>query len=285
MSNAKKYFEKAKKEKFAIGAFNAANLETFTAIACAGKNLSSPIMIECSPGEIEFLGIQRAVFLAKSFEDEYQIPVILNLDHGTDPDQIKKAVDAGFDYVHFDAGKIKFEDALKIAKELAVYAHKKGVLIESEIDHIEGSSADHTKERPDTSEKLFTDPVKAKKFVDETEVDTFASFVGNLHGIYSENKHLNLKLLQEIHSLIPNTYLSLHGGSGIIEKDIKEAINCGVVKVNVNSEMRIAFKLTLQEELNTSNEIASYKYMQKPIEEVKKVVESKIKLFGGSGKI
>lgn len=121
--------------------------------------------------------------------------------------------------------------------------------------------------------------------MDETEVDTFASFVGNLHGIYSENKHLNLKLLQEIHSLIPNTYLSLHGGSGIIEKDIKEAINCGVVKVNVNSEMRIAFKLTLQEELNTSNEIASYKYMQKPIEEVKKVVESKIKLFGGSGKI
>lgn len=284
-SKAETYFEKAKKENFALGAFNAANLETISAITSAAKNLSSPILIECSPGEVNFMGIQRTVFLVRSFEEELQIPIILNLDHGTDPDQIKKAVDAGFDYVHFDGGKMDFDEAIKIAKELVKYAHKKNVLIESEIDHIEGSSADHTKEKPDVSSSLYTDPKKAKKFVEETGVDTFASFVGNLHGIYSENKHLNLNLLKEIHELIPNTYLSLHGGSGILEPDIKEALKYGIVKINVNSEMRIAFKLTLQEILNNTNEIAVYKFMEKPIEAVRKVVETKIKLFGSSGKI
>ena len=285
MNKAKKYLEKAKSENFAIGAFNAANLETIKAIVYAAKKLSSPILIECSPGEINFIGIQRAVKIVRSFEEELEIPIILNLDHGTDPEEIKKAVDAGFDYVHFDGGKLPFEEATKIGKELAQYAHKKGILIEGEIDHIEGSSSDHTKEKPSVDSNLYTDPKKAKRFVEETGIDTFASFVGNLHGIYSENKHLNMDLLKEIQNAIPNTYLSLHGGSGIIEKDITEAIKIGIVKINVNSEMRIAFKLTLQEVLDNSDEIAVYKIMEKPIEEVTKVVESKIKLFGSSNKI
>jgi ketose-bisphosphate aldolase len=285
MTKAKKYFEKAKKETFALGAFNAANLETIKAITSAAKKLLSPILIEFSPGEIKFLGIQRAVKIIRSFEEELQIPIILNLDHGTDPGEIKKAVDAGFDYVHFDGGELPLDEAIKQGKELVKYAHRKGVLIEGEIDHIEGSSADYTKEKPNVDPNLYTDPRKAKRFVEETGVDTFASFVGNLHGIYSENKHLNLDLLREIHNIIPRTYLSLHGGSGVTENDIAEAIKNGIVKINVNSEMRIAFKMTLQKVLNNSTEIAVYKFMEKPIEEVAKVVESKIKLFGSSGKI
>ena len=282
---AKKYFEKANKERFALGAFNASNLETIQAIVNAAKNLSSPILIECSPGEINYLGLQRAVHLTRSFEEETQIPIILNLDHGEQPEKIKAAVDAGFDYVHYDGGKTPFEEAIKIGRELSKYAHKKGVLIEGEIDHIEGSSSDHTDESPNVSKDLYTDPKKAKRFVEETEIDTFASFVGNLHGIYSENKHLDLNLLEEIRNIIPHTYLSLHGGSGIIEQDIKKAISYGIVKINVNSEMRIAFKMTLQEVLNNTKEIALYKFMQKPIQETQKVVEQKIMLFGSGGKI
>jgi len=282
---ARQYLEKAQKEKFAIGAFNAANLETIKAVTFAAKKLLSPILIECSPGEAMYLGLNQAVSLIRNFEDEFQIPIILNLDHGTDPVMIKNAVDAGFDYVHFDGGKLPFEEAVKTAQDLAKYAHQKGALIESEIDHIEGSSSDHSNEIPQVDAKLYTDPKKAKEFVEKTKVDVFASFVGNLHGVYAESKHLNLDLLQEIHQAIPNTFLSLHGGSGIVEEDIKKAIQCGVVKINVNSEMRIAFKLTLQEVLNTTKEIAVYKYMQKPIEEVQKVVEQKIKFFGSAGKI
>ena len=126
MTKAKIYFEKARKEFFALGAFNAANLETIKAITSAAKKLSSPVIVECSPGEINFLGIQRAAKIVRTFEEELQIPIILNLDHGTDPEEIKKAVDAGFDYVHFDGGKLPFEEAIKIGKELAKYVHKKG---------------------------------------------------------------------------------------------------------------------------------------------------------------
>ena len=209
----------------------------------------------------------------------------MNLDHGTDPEKIKQAIDSGFDYVHFDGGKLPFDEAVKVSKELADYAHKNGVVIEGEIDHIEGSSADHTGEKPSVDKDLYTDPNKAKAFIEKTGIDVFASFVGNLHGIYSENKHLNLDLLKQIHEENPNTFLSLHGGSGIIEDDIKGAIKCGVVKINVNSELRIAFKMTLEQELKNTKEIAAYKYMQKPIEEMQRVVEYKIKIFGSQNKI
>jgi len=283
--NAKKYLERARKEKFALGAFNAATMEAIKAITNAAKKLQSPILIECSPGEIDYLGMRQAISLVRTFEEQIQIPIILNLDHGTDPEKIKAAVDSGFDYVHFDGGKLPFEEAMKIGKELADYAHKKDVVIEGEIDHIEGSSSDFTNKTPDVDPSLYTNPVKAKEFVEKTGIDMFASFVGNLHGIYSENKHLDLSLLEKIHEMIPNTFLSLHGGSGIIENDIKEAIKLGVVKINVNSELRIAFKMTLQEVLNNTTEIAPYKFMQRPIEEMQKVVEQKIKFFGSENKI
>jgi len=282
---AAQYLEKAKKEGFGIGAFNAANLESMKAVVNAAFKLKSPVIIEFSPGEIEHMGVNQAVALCKAFEKQYSVPIILNLDHGTDPEKIMEAVDAGFDYVHFDGGKIPFEEALKTGKILADYAHKKGVVIEGEIDHIEGSSADHTDSKPDVDSKLYTNPNQAKEFIDKTGIDVFASFVGNLHGIYAESKNLNLDLLQEIQNTLPNTYLSLHGGSGIVEEDIKKAIQIGIVKINVNSELRIAFKMVLQEVLNNSNEIAAYKFMQKPIEEMQKVVEQKVIMFGSDGKI
>lgn len=282
---AAQYLEKAKKEGFGIGAFNAANLESMKAVVNAAFKLKSPVIIEFSPGEIEHMGVNQAVALCKAFEKQYSVPIILNLDHGTDPEKIMEAVDAGFDYVHFDGGKIPFEEALKTGKILADYAHEKGVIIEGEIDHIEGSSADHTDSKPNVDSKLYTNPDQAKEFIEKTGIDVFASFVGNLHGIYAESKNLNLDLLQEIQNTLPNTYLSLHGGSGIVEEDIKKAIQIGIVKINVNSELRIAFKMVLQEVLNNSNEIAAYKFMQKPIEEMQKVVEQKIRMFGSEGKI
>jgi ketose-bisphosphate aldolase len=282
---AKKYLEKAKNEGFGIGAFNAANIESMKAVVLAAVKLQSPVIIEFSPGEVEHIGVDQAVALGKTFEKQYSVPIILNLDHGTDPNKIVQAIDAGFDYVHFDGGKMPFEEALTIGKKLADYAHSKGVMIEGEIDHIEGSSSDHTDSKPDVDSKLYTDPKQAKEFVEKTGFDVFASFVGNLHGIYSEHKNLNLDLLKTIQETLPNTYLSLHGGSGIIEDDIRRAIEIGIVKINVNSELRIAFKMVLQEVLNSSNEIAAYKFMQKPIEEMQKVVEQKIKMFGSVNKM
>lgn len=279
---AKDLLTKAKAKGAAIGAFNVSNIETFKAVTQAAQKLKSPILVEASPGEAEHVGLHQLVALARAYEDQIQLPVILNLDHGDSVENIFKAIDAGFDYVHYDGSKFPFEENLKNASLVVEKAHKKGVLVEGEIDHIQGSSADHTKEKTSDYAKpeLFTKPEKAKEFVEKTGIDVFASFIGNLHGVYSEQKHLNLELLKKIADLLPDTFLSLHGGSGIFDEDVKGAIRVGVVKVNVNSELRIAYKLTLQDELSKTNEIASYKYTKRAIEEMQKVVEYKMKLFG-----
>lgn len=284
---AKQLLQKAKETHFAVGAFNTANIETLKAITNAAKRLSSPIILEASDGEINFIGYKQLTALARIYEKDLGIPIIVNLDHGKDFESCKKAIEAGFDYIHIDTSKSRdFEDSIQVTKEVVKLARKFDVPVEGEIDHIEGSSADHTKETPNALQnpELFTNPEKAREFVEKTGIDVFASFVGNLHGIYSEKMHLNLDLLEKIRDSIPDTFLSLHGGSGIYEEDVQKAVRLGIVKVNVNSEMRIAFKMTLQEVLNNTNEIAVYKIMEKPIEAVQKVVETKIKLFGSESK-
>ena len=279
---AQEIFKKAREKGVAIGAFNVGNLETFKAITQAAKNLNSPVLIEASPGEAGFIGFKQLVYLARAYEDQIQLPVILNLDHGESVESILEAIKAGFDYVHYDGSKFSYEENLENAAIVVEEAHKKEIMVEGEIDHIEGSSADHTKENTKMYSKpeLFTNPRKAKEFVEKTGIDVFASFIGNLHGIYADVIHLNLDKLKEITTALPYTYLSLHGGSGVYDDDVRNAIKMGIVKVNVNSELRVAFKMTLQEEIGKTTEIAPYKYMKRPIEEVQKVVESKMKLFG-----
>ncbi|HAI62734.1 MAG: Fructose-1,6-bisphosphate aldolase, class II [candidate division WWE3 bacterium GW2011_GWF2_41_45] len=279
---AKELLKKAREKGVAIGAFNVGNLETFKAITQAAENLKSPVLIEASPGEAGFIGLKQLVYLARAYEDQIQLPVILNLDHGENVETILEAIKTGFDYVHYDGSKFSYEENLENASIVVEEAHKKEVMVEGEIDHIEGSSADHSRENTKMYSKpeLFTDPREAKEFVEKTGIDVFASFIGNLHGIYADIIHLNLDKLKEISTALPHTYLSLHGGSGVYDDDVRNAIKMGIVKVNVNSELRVAFKMTLQEEIGKTTEIAPYKYMKRPIEEVQKVVETKMKLFG-----
>jgi fructose-bisphosphate aldolase class II len=287
MSNAFELLKKANDQKYAIGAFNVAGTETFKAITQAASKMKSPIILEASDGEVAYVGYKQLVATARIYEQELGVPIIVNLDHGKDFESCKRAIEAGFDYIHIDAGKLGHEEAVAVTKEVVELAHKHGLPVEGEIDHIEGSSEDHRKELSGILQnpKMYTDPERAKDFVARTGVDVFASFVGNLHGEYADKERINIELLQKIKSLLPNTYLSLHGGSGIDDNDVKAAIQNGIVKVNVNSEMRIAYKMTLQEILNKTNDVAIYKLTPPAIEAVQKVVEYKIKLFGSANKI
>lgn len=287
MSNAKTWFERARQRGFAIGAFNAANLETIKAIVGAGLSQKSPVMIEASDGEVNFIGKKQLVVLVRSFEQETGIPIVLNLDHAPTKDSVLEAIEVGFDYVHFDGSKLPYEENVRLTRELANVAHAKGILIEGEIDAIAGSSADHTADQVTNYQdtRLFTDPNKARAFVEATGVDTFASFIGNAHGLYQGEKHIDIERLRAISQELPTTFLSLHGGSGIPENNIQQAIQNGVVKINVNSELRIAYKETLREVLISSDEIAIYKFMPPVIAAVQKIIEQKIQLFGSAGKV
>jgi len=288
LNNIKYYFEKAKLEKFAIGAFNAANIETLKAIVQAATELKSPVIIEASAGEVGYIGDKELRALVNVYKERFNIPIFLNLDHSHKVDKAFQAIENGFDLIHFDGGELEFETNIRKTKQVVEKAHSQNLLVEGEIDHIQGSSADHRQTDPQEMQKLgsYTKPEQALDFVNKTQVDILASFIGNVHGIYKESPVLDLDLLKQISQIIPNTYLSLHGGSGISAKYIKGAINSGnIVKINVNSEMRIAFKNTLQTELNNTSEIAVYKFIGPVINAVKQVVMDKMQLFGSVSKV
>lgn len=285
--SARDWLQKAKNEKFAIGAFNVGNLETFKAIAQAAANKKSPVIIESSPGETKWMEAANVVDIARNFSREYGIPILVNLDHAENLEQCQVGIEAGYDLIHFDGGKLSYGENLEIAKKVVEAAHAKGLTVEGEIDHIGGSSTVHAGSAQEEVEKVvMSDPQKAGDFVKATGVDIFASFVGNVHGLYKGGeKKLDINRLKEIAQAIPDTFLSLHGGSGISETQIKSAIENGIVKININTEMRQAFKDNLEEALQENpDEYALYKVEGPVIEALQDIVERKIEIFGSAGK-
>lgn len=286
---AREWFKKAQGENFAIGAFNADNLDILRAICLAGSAKKSPVMVEFSPGEVGYFGLKNIVDIVANFREEFGIPVLLNLDHAKKVEDCKAAIEVGnFDDIHFDGSDLDYEQNLIETKKVVEAAHAKGLLVEGEIDKLSGSSEVHT-EQIDlaTLKKSYTDPVKAAKFVQETGVDIFASVFGNIHGTFPNQPDLDFELLKKIKEALPSTFLSMHGGSGIPADQVKEAIRVGgIVKVNVNTEVRQAFKDALNEKISENpNEYTYYKLTPDIVMSVAAVVEGKIDVFGSAGKI
>jgi len=277
----KNYLKKAQKEKWALGQFNFSTLEILRAIILAAEKLQSPVILGTSENECKFLGLKQTIALVNSFKEEFKIPIFLNLDHGKSLDLLKESIKLGYDIVHFDGSKLPLKENIKITKEIVKIAHKKGVLVEGEVGVIQS-----VKEFSKTKDSL-TKPLEAYQFIKETKVDLLAINVGNLHGISKTGKNppLDLQRLKEIKEKTKNISLVLHGGSGTLEKDIRAAINLGIVKVNINTELRLAFTENLRKALKERKEFIPYKYLPVAILAVQKVVEKKIKLFKSQNKI
>lgn len=286
---ARDWFQKAQAENFAIGAFNVDNFDIFKAICIAAKNKKSPVMLEFSPGEVGYFGLRNIVDLVVNAREEYGILILLNLDHGKKVEDCLAAVNqAGFDDVHFDGSDLELEENIENTKKVVEAAHSKGLLVEGEIDKIPGSSEVHDQDLDlELVKKSYTDPQKAAKFVQETGIDIFAAFFGNVHGTFPNQPDLDFDLLAKIRTTLPNTFLSLHGGSGIPADQVKEAIKVGkIVKINVNTELRGAFKDALGEELGENpQEFAYYKLTPDVIMAIAAVVEAKIEVFGSAGQV
>ena len=286
--NAKEWLQKAQDEGFAIGAFNVDNLEIFKAVVAAAKNKNSLVMMEFSDGEVKFLELHNIVDLVKNAQEKEGIEILLNLDHSPERAKVEEAIEAGFELVHFDGSKKSYDENVQITKALVPKAHAKGLTVEGEIDHIAGSSNVHKEQI--TLEEIkggFTKPEKAKEFVAETGVDIFAAFFGNVHGVFPVQPNIDLELLKRIRAALPDTFLSMHGGSGISDEEVKAAIKEGrIAKINVNTEIRRAFRDNLEKALKENpDQYAVYKIMPDVIAAVQKVVEHKIEVFGSEGKL
>lgn len=281
MKSLNYYYKKAEKEKWAIGQFNFSTLEQMRAIIKAGHITKSPIILGTSENEAKFFGIEEAVNLKNIINKKYNIPIFLNLDHGKDLKFIKKAIDMGYSSVHYDGSSLSIKENIKNTKKIVSYAKKKGVLVEGEVGFIEGNSTDNKNEF--SLKYDLTSPVEAENFVKETNVNLLAVAIGNVHGIYLKMPDLDFKLLSDIKEKTI-AFLVLHGGSGIKEKYLKEAIKRGVVKVNINTETRKEWKDSLKKEL-LSNDIKPYNILFQVERKIEEKIKKKIILLGSNQKI
>lgn len=285
---ARDWFERARKENFAIGAFNIDSFEIFKAVLTAAKNKKSPVMVEFSPGEVKYFGLRNAVDMVVNAREEYKIPILLNLDHGNTVDLCMEAIDQpGFDDIHFDGSDLDISENIAETKKVVTLAHKKGLLVEGEINKVSGSSEAHEDQlNLELLKNSYTKPKEAEKFITETGVDIMAAVFGNVHGTFPVQPDLDIALLAQIQQAAGETFLSLHGGSGIPADQVREAIKVGkIVKVNVNTELRVAYRDALAEKLGEEpREYKVYEYSSDVMLTVAAVVEDKIDVFGSSDK-
>lgn len=292
--NSIEIMKKALEGKYTVGQFNASTDEQIKATVEVAQELKSPIIIGTSESERKFIGTKQVVALVESWQEQTRLigeaglPIILNADHCKTFESIKQAVDAGYTAVHFDGSGLDFEKNVKITKQVVDYAKSKNknILVEGEMGYLRGGSEIH--EKIEIKPEDLTKPDQAKEFVEKTGIDSLAIAIGNIHGVESdrENPPLYLDKLQEIQKAVPNTFLVLHGGSGTPEEDIKKAIQLGINKVNINTELRIAYSKGLEETIKEHpDEIKPYKILAPSVEAMKKIVEEKIKLFGSQGKV
>lgn len=281
--------QRSRQQHFAVGAFNIDNQETLVAVSRAAQKLQAPVLVEVSHDEVVALGLDNIRDMVDNYKEEFGLEMYINLDHSPTVDDCKRAIDAGFEFIHIDVSQANHEasdeEIVEKTKEVVEYARLTGALVESEPHYFGGSSNLHTEEiNYEEIKKTFSTPEGAKAFVDATGIDTFAAAIGNLHGKYPVPKELDLELLQRIRDNI-ECQISLHGGSGTPLHYFEEAAKIGVSKININSDMRYAFRTTLEKVLaENPDQYAVVKLMAPVYDAVQAVVEEKIHAFGSAGK-
>ncbi|MFH1967768.1 MAG: class II fructose-bisphosphate aldolase [bacterium] len=294
MKDLKFYFKKAQIEKFGIPQFNFSDFTQLKGIAAAAETMKSPVILGTSEGESKFFGIEEAVALRNVLRKKTGLPIFLNLDHGKSFEYLKQAIDAGYDMVHFDGSKLELSENIRITQDVVKYAHWRGVLVEGEVGRIGNDSSKLYSEKFEIKEEDLTKSAEAKEYFKKTGVDLLAVSIGSFHGIEVSGicPNLRIDILQEINEALwqaqgkkSAVFLVLHGGSGTMADDIKKAIESGVVKININTEIRLAFSGNLRRSLESdSEEIVPYKFLLPAQNSVEKLVELKIDLFGSAGK-
>ena len=288
-TRARHLMQRTRAQGFAVGAFNIDNQETLIAVARAAQKMDSPVLVEVSDGEVKAMGLENVRDMVDNYKDEYGVEMFLNLDHSPSVEASKKAIDAGYEFIHIDISQANHdasdEEIIAKTREVVEYARFTGALVESEPHYFGGSSNVHDEAIDyDEIRKTFSTPEGARAFVEATGIDTFAAAIGNLHGKYPVPKELDLELLQRIREAI-GCQISLHGGSGTPAHYFEEAARIGVSKININSDMRYVFRKTLEKVLaDNPDEYAVVKLMPEVYTAVQTVVEEKILAFGSSGK-
>ncbi|MDT0695261.1 MULTISPECIES: ketose-bisphosphate aldolase [Mammaliicoccus] len=281
--SGKEILRVANENKFAVPAFNAGSGQLLDAVMQACEETESPVMIAIHPDELKFL-TDSFVAQVKYFANHSKVPVCIHLDHGASYEQVIHAIKLGFTSVMIDASHLPFEENVAVTKKVVDIAHPVGVSVEAELGTI--GDTGNTVEGG-VSEVIYTDPSTAQEFLERTGVDSLAIAIGTAHGIYPKNMKPELKLdiLKET-SHLTDIPLVLHGGSSNPDNEIQEAVKLGINKINISSDIKIAFTNKLRDVLDNQDSEAREPNVLFPscIEETKKVAVEKINLFNSVNK-
>ena len=293
----------ARKKGYAIGAFNVQNLESMSAIAEAATEEKSPVIMQITPSVIKYAGLAYISNLVKTAAQLAPVQIALHLDHGDSFETAVKCIDAGFTSVMIDGSFLSFDDNVAVTKRVVSVAHPKGVSVEAELGKLAG-----VEERSvDEKDAILTDPEAAVEFVEKTRVDTLAVAIGTSHGAYKFKSEAKLdlerlKMISEkvsiplvLHgaSSVPqeivekaNKYgAELSGAKGIPEDQYRKAISLGIAKINIDTDLRLAFTATVREALTNSPKNFDPRKILGPAKDaMKEVAKGKMRLFGSSGK-
>lgn len=274
--------------KWSTAHFNISMLEQMRAICQAAFNLRSPVLIGTSEGERKHIGLLQVVSIRDAFRKEFGIPIFLNADHSKSVEAAKAAIEAGYDSIHIDLSALSYEENITGTAEVVRYARSKNweISVEGELGLLKGESRIQ-KEIIEVKPEELTTPSEAADFVKKTGINRFAPAVGNIHGIAANEKIIYPDLIRSIREAIPeNVGLTLHGGSGISDSQIRSAVEAGINNIHINTEIRVATVASLRRALRENpEETTPYKLLTPAIEAARLKVEEKLKLFGSVNRL
>src|SRR5882757_3825271 len=288
MKTLRMVFEDAQVKGEAVGHFNVSDLVLLRAVLAAARELDVPVVVGLSEGERAFVGTREIAAVVKSLREEFDFPIFLNADHTHSVAKGIEAAKAGFDAIVFDLSALPFEENVRQTKQ-AVQALKSinpSMMVEGEIGDI-GTGSEIHDSSPDLTKGLSS-PEEAKQFVEATGVDILAPAVGNMHGMLRSmvqgetKKHLDIERISGIKKAA-RTFLTLHGGSGTDDEDLRKAIGAGINIVHINTELRVAWRRGLETALaKQPDEIVPYKILPSVVNSVRDAVGPRLKLFSGT---
>lgn len=280
-AKTKELLNLARQGKYAIPAFNIHNMETIQAVCEVAADVNSPVMLAATPGTVAYMGAEFLLSMAKAALKIYPIPIALHLDHFEDPKMLKNLIELGYPSVMIDASRHPLADNISMVKDVVTLARKYNVSVEAELGHLVGKEDDVVVAEKDA---LLTDPLEAREFVCKTGVDSLAVAIGTVHGLYKSEPKLDYRRLQQINREV-DVPLVLHGASGVPEEDVQKTIALGVAKVNIATELKLAFSGGLREFFGINpNATDPRDYMPPGKERMKLVVAEKIRMCGSMGK-
>ncbi|MDD6478756.1 MAG: class II fructose-bisphosphate aldolase [Oscillospiraceae bacterium] len=273
----------AKKGKYAVGLFNAVNLELARGIIAAAEKTGSPVIMGTAEVLFPYGPLEELSYFLLPMAKKASVPVVIHLDHGLKKESCLKALELGFTSIMYDCSTDSYDENVRKVKEMAEIAHSFGATIEGELGHVgdnEGS-AEGSSHLSDPS-AFFTDPKMAKDYVEKTGVDALAIAVGNAHGAYKLPPKLDFERIRTIANTV-NVPLVLHGGSGLTDDDFRQAIKEGISKVNIFTDINVAaVKAEFSRFTNMDKGIIDL--IPAAVEAIKQETMKKMDLFGSVGK-